>query len=232
MMRTDMRRWLTICLVLTAPAAWAKGKTKARPQRRADVVVCEFRWPSGLSADVGYRWTRTKRSKPAYDVSLTSRMVMVADAAGLRVEFRDWTDAVGSGPSGGSSLLAQQRPAIIVDRKGAFVRVDAATNADDEIRFATAHGIPDPSREGRKLLGEGLPVLDKARAGRTWQMLVESWAGAGLEIGADYDTDFESPSPLLPGEKLKSKISIRAERRLDCPDDASKRCVELKMRNE
>ena len=80
-----------------------------------------------------------------------------------------------------------------------------------------------------------IPALSRVQAERTWQMLVGSWTDVELEIGEDFETDVEGPMPPvpgLPGGTLKTKVRIRAERRLDCPDDPRKRCVELKTRSE
>jgi hypothetical protein len=189
--------------------AWAKGK-KTRPKSKPDVVSLVFGWPDGLNADVTYRWTRSKPGKPEQALAMTARLTVSRQGETLRVAFRDWKAQPTANAAPGAAAPSLEAITTVVDTKGMFVRVDGTISAT-------------------------MPALSRVQAERTWQMLVGSWTDVELEIGEDVETDVEGPMPSvpgLPGGTLKTKLRFRAERRLDCPDDPSKRCVELNTRSE
>lgn len=219
--------WVAILPALLA--APASGKTKARPRSKPDVVALRFGWQPGLTADVTYRRTRSTTGKPTDSVSCRARLSVEADGKNLRVGYRDWNDEGGGGaPAGEPPPSTLARGATIVNKRGDLVRVDL-TSLDEVVRAAAANKA---SPEARKEWSRMLPVMVKERAVKTWQMLVESWTDAELEIGVDLETDIEGPTDLVPGGKVKTNLRFRADRWLDCPGRPGKRCVELKLRSE
>lgn len=230
-MRT-VAMWTVVLSMLVAVPAWAKGK--AKPETNGDVVALRFGWPAGLSADVTYRWTRTKKGKPPLSSSLTARLTVAAEGDGLRVSYRGWKrDAAATAPAQGSSLSSFEKMAAIVDKKGSLVRIDGNLSPDDARRVTTASMTgtsagPDATNK----MAELIPLVTQQNAAQTWQMLVETWAGADIPIGRDVETEEDSPVPVLPGTTLKTRFKIRAARRVDCPGQTGKRCVELKLRTQ
>ena len=201
--------WVAAFVLMVGLPAWAKGK-KTRSKAKPDVVSLVFGWPDGLNADVTYRWTRSKPGKPEQALAMTARLTVARQGKTVRVAFRDWKAQPTANAAPGAAAPSLEAITTVVDTKGMFVRVDGTISAT-------------------------MPALSRVQAERTWQMLVGSWTDVELEIGEDVETDVEGPMPSvpgLPGGTLKTKLRFRAERRLDCPDDPSKRCVELKTRSE
>jgi hypothetical protein len=227
--------WLVMASALIGAPAWAKAKGKAKPKSKPDVVVLAFGWPNGLGADVTYQSKRTKKSIPVFDISFAMRMNVTAEGDMFRVAYRNWKKDPSGNPAGGMAAPSLENIATIVDKKGAFVRVDGGLSGKDAAGVAatvSARGGKDPAPEVTKQVAQMVPMLFRQNTENTWQMLVGTWAGGELEIGADYETDAEGPVPLLPGETMKQKLYLRAERRLDCPGNPGKRCVELRLRQE
>jgi hypothetical protein len=233
--------WVVAFVLIVGVPAWAKGN-KASPKAKPDVVSLAFGWPDGLNADVTYRWTRSKPGKPDQALAMTARLTVARQGEAVRVAFRDWKAQPTANASPGAAAPSLEAITTVVDTKGTFVRVDGTISADDSTRVAAGVARARERESGAnqgsgatKKTAEMIPALSRVQAERTWQMLVGSWTDVALEIGEDLETDVERrmPSvPGLPGGTLKTKLRFRAERRLDCPDDPSKRCVELKTRSE
>jgi hypothetical protein len=220
-----------LALTLLCGAAWAREKGKPRP--KADVVALRFGWPTDLSANVTYRWTRTQTGKPTQATALAARLTVAAEGRTLRVAYRDWKPEPSDGPSAGASLPSLEKISTIVDRKGAFVRVDGAVSAGDSTRIAaTAKGDKNLGAEAMNQVAQLIPTLFQQNLEQTWEMTAGSWAGVELAIGQALETDDEGPVPLVPGATLKTHLRVQAERRLECPGDPGKRCVELRLRSE
>jgi hypothetical protein len=208
---------VVVALALLAAQAWAKPKGKAKARPKADTVALGFGWPDGLGANVTHDWTRTDPRKPTKSESMTARLVVAAEGQTVRVAFRDWQV-----PAGGQPAPSLNKLSVVVDKAGTLVRVDGKVSPEEATRLAG----------GRQQAADILPVLIQQNAENTWQMLVGTWAGAELELGAEYETGDEVPSPLFPEARLKRKLRFGAERRLPCPGDTAKRCIELKLHSE
>lgn len=233
--------WVVVFALMVGLPAWAKDK-KTRPKAKPDVVSLVFGWPDGLNADVTYLWTRSKPGKPEQALAMTARLTVARQGETVRVAFRDWKAQPTANATPGAAVPSLESITTVVDTKGVFVRVDGAISADDSTRVAAGVARPrervsgsNAGSDATKKVAQMIPALSRLQAERTWQMLVGSWTDVELEIGEDFETDVEGPMPSvpgLPGGTLKTKLRFRAERRLDCPDDPSKRCVELKTRSE
>jgi len=226
---------LSLCLAalwaLAGTPAAAKGKAKTKP--KADIVALRFAWPSDLSANVTYQWTRTKSGKPPQEISAVTRLVVAGEGKNLRVVYRDWHAAGIAIPASGTSPAGDAKIATIVDRQGAFVRVDGTVSADDARRIAEA--VPGSAAAGpsaTKTVAEMIPTLSRQQLENLWQMLVGTWADVELEIGGTAEIDDETPLPFVPGTKLKRHLRYTALRFLECPGRSGKRCVELKVHSE
>jgi hypothetical protein len=217
---------VTAFALLSAPA-WAKGKAKPKPRSKPDVVALRFGWPDGLGANVTHEWIRSSPGKPTQTESMTARLVVGSEGQTLRVAFRDWQTSAGGAPAPSLNKMT-----TVVDKDGTLVRVDGRVSPGEAMDLAKGGGGSKLGAAASQKAADALPVLIQQRVENTWQMLVGTWAGGELELGADYETEDEVPVPLVPGTTLKTKFRLRAERRLDCPGDAAKRCVELRFRSE
>lgn len=222
---------IVTALALVAAPAWAKRKpkTKAKP----DQVVLVFGWAEGLAADVSYQRSRAKKGTPTRNLSRTARLTVATEGKTLRVAYRDWKQSSTGGAAAVTELQIMNKMTTIVDKKGDFVRIDGTIPPDEALRVAAGSGYkPTTGADTTKQLAQAIPVLAQKDLERTWQMLVGSWAGAEMEIGAEYETTDEAPVPLLPGTSLKATNRFGAERRFDCPRNPARKCVELWLRHE
>jgi hypothetical protein len=228
---------VVVFVLMVGLPAWAKGK-KARRKATPDGVALVFGWPDGLNADVTYRWTRSKAGKPEQALAMTARLTVARQGETVRVAFRDWNaqPMANAAPSAAAPSLEAITPSS-TGKGCSFASTGRSqpTTPRGSRQALHAPGNVSPARIPGRRAEEGaqmIPALSRVQAERTWQTLVGSWTDVELKIGEDFETDVEGLMPGLPGGTLKTKLRIRAERRLDCPDDPSKRCVELKTRSE
>jgi hypothetical protein len=206
-----------VAFALLAAPAGARPKGKAKARTKADTVALAFGWPDGLVARITHDWTRTSPGKPTASESMTARLVVAAEGQTFRVAFRDWQV-----PAGGTPAPSLNKLSAVVDKEGTLIRIDGKVAPAEALSLAG----------GREKAADILPVLIQQSAENTWQTLVGTWAGGELELGAEYETDEEVPSPLVPGATLKTKLRFGVERRLPCPGGATRSCVELKLHSE
>ncbi len=71
-----------------------------------------------------------------------------------------------------------------------------------------------------------------SRAAEQWNAVVGAWAGAELELGAEYTYSSKEPVPLFPGEQVLMNYSFSAKRLVPCHRSGVDRsCAELEMRS-
>jgi hypothetical protein len=233
--------WVVVFVLMVGLPAWAKGQ-RTRPKAKRDVLSLVFGWPDGLNADVTYQWTRSKPGKPQQALAMTARLTAAKQGETVRVALRDWKAQPIANAAPGKAAPSLEAITTVVDKKGMLVRIDGAISTGDSTQVAasvarTGEREPgaNPGSDATKKVAQMIPALSRLQAERTWQMLVGSWTDVELEIGEEVETEVEGPMPSvpgLPGGTLKTKLRFRAERRLDCPGDPSKRCVELTTRSE
>lgn len=205
----------------TAPALTWGGEDPAG-------VTPSFAWPPGLRANVEVRQVSDKTGQPHVDMTTRCKLNRQAHAKGLLVSCRD--ASISPEYSGEFAVVSDfLRLAAefdwLVTAQGEFVGL-----ANTDRMMAAMWKLPGPAKlspEERKRVGDLSLAAGEADARTTWAMLVESWAGAPLTIGAEVSAPTDLEHPFVPGVPVRGRETAGADRWLDCPGQTRYRCIEI-----
>jgi hypothetical protein len=221
-----------LLLLVAAPVpAGAAHSTPHASGPGAKKVALRFAWPTRVEAAVEHRGVRIEPDAPA-QIALgpfSCRMLATTSGEEVRVVFRGWSGGSGSDPDGVAMLQAAEPIVVVLARaSGAFVRTEGTDAAAEAMnRIPAVQKLPEHKREW---MVRNVPARTEQDWRDIWLEVVSVWAGKDLELGRDYVLQREVPVPVVPGEKLRVEILMRAERIVDCPGSDRTSCVELRYR--
>lgn len=209
---------LAAVVVLVAGCAHATAPSPSESPTQSGPVRLTFAWPEGYRADVVVRHQSQQRGDvPA---SLVARRILTTTrhdgelwiATKDIIPVADRQDMI-------KALRVRDEVVQVVDRRGAFVRVERVERA-----------LPPPSAVDEQLREAMRHALSRDAA-EDWEVTVGAWAGQALEEGKSLHKAFPGTVPLLPMADSLLDVEYGLEGRVPCtPEETERRCVALYYR--
>jgi len=242
-----IRTSLLACLALAAAcAATPKELPTAPAGGDPDApLVLGFVWPADLAARVSH--TRDKQRQSAGGTAQESstiryRLITERREEGLLVRYDDFSFEAAEGAAELAAearliaeLSAKMQPQYVIDREGAFVRIEGIEQLQTSLKELFDELLGDMPAQSRASVEQMMaPMLSEdyltARASEEWNLLVGVWVGEAMVTGQTYTDNSRAAIPFLGGQELDMKVERRLARRLPChAEDTERRCVELQM---